>query len=282
MTDRDNRLKELAAITRADRHEQVPKSNTPQYKERDLHPPMGGKSLLHDSNGRRLSNPYQSPTYEDTRQGLDRVLIRGGAPPPQGGADHPLQQRQLSPTRSVQDVQPPQERTVHYNTPDPVELAGGSSIPAHVGVHEEHRWYDNKVTGPKKSDNAREYVDNNYVNSTGLQDVDHNVISTTASVDGEIHHVSDSTNPPPNLEQYHTPDPQLEQRIEGCEPSDFSENSVRPGEYCIVVDGIVISTSSSVLNISNKIEEIMFEYKVPIESISVFNKLHINVGIIIK
>ncbi len=265
MSDRDDRLRQIAAMAKAERYKMVPEMNIPEYQKRDIIPADGGRSLLHDASGKRIDRPYHPPVKVDNNMSAERVAIKGN-PSSSVVTDAPLKKRQLNPGHSVSR----QDAQEYLYQPRTRQVVRSDALPVHIGVHAEHRWYDDKVTGAPED--AREYIENNYVNVDAVHGVSHNDVQTFSSVD-----TYNDEEVPYEDESY------VQDAVEPENDSPkFDISSLNPGEYAIVIGGDLVLKLNSAAEVSSNIESIMMEYKIPLDLISVFNRLSLSVGVLVR
>lgn len=249
-------------VSREDKIKAVIDSNKPFYKQHDLKPRDGGRSRLHDANGTPKFRPFKQSPQEDVRETGDRVAIQGSKPAEQPIAK-PLNKRELNPRRSAAE---------------PVRQNIGGDLPVHVGSHEEHAWYDdNVVGGGSRTTSARQYIDNNYIDTEGLQGAD--PLAEPVEENFEEFHQNSRTHvavgaPNPLEDGFRATHEEV-----GETPSQEQENSIASNTYSIFVDNEFVIGVASKSEALRCIEDIMLNYKVSLDRISAFKKLELNFGV---
>lgn len=233
-----------------DRLKRVIATNSPYYQQHDLNPLEGGRSLLHDKNGRPLHKPSASVSYKNSPVGYvqhpQSVMIKGaepGVPQPQA----PLKYRELNPTRTTQDPAPPQEAPTMDN------------IPVHVGNHDDHSWHDHHVTGTP--------VDNNdYVNTESLQGAQR---------------LPETQQEQQMLEQKQKDSSWTDDNPPRPVVSDVI-SQMKESDMVVLVKGDPVFLSASESDIKKCVEDAMLNYKVSMSDVVVVKRMVLDFGLTMK
>jgi len=233
-----------------DRLKRVLATNSPYYQQQDLQPHEGGRSLLHDKNGRPLHKPAPEVRAQNAPVGYveepERLKIRGTQPVvPQPQA--PLKYRELNPTHTAQDPAPAQEPPVM------------DDIPVHVGNHNDHSWHDYHVTGTP--------VDNNdYVNAEALQGAQRlpETQQDQQVLEQQQQDAAWSDDNPPR--------PVISDVISQMKESDM----------VVLVRGDPVFVSVSEQDIKQCVEDAMLNYKVSMSDIVVVKRMVLDFGLTMK
>lgn len=245
---------------------------SPYYMQNDIEPPQGGKSLLHDENGRPLYKKHQqnqSRVPEQTRnEDFEVIRVKGTRNSDNAvqAPTTPMSTRELNPSRTASNPSPPQERfQPSAKTLEEImsESAPVGDMPVHVGNHDEHNWYDQNVTGSPDSQDDRVIDNNEYVNVEALQNTQRlpNTDQEREQLEQQQKQASWSDNNPPR--------PVIADVI----------NGIDQGEMCVLMKGDPVFLSSDSVKVVRFIEDAMMKHEISISDISVIKKMGLDFGL---
>jgi len=205
-----------------------------EHERLGIEPAVAGVSYLHDENGISKAPPYP----------------RNPQPPPPPFSNEPEHVRALDPQQQQPNLPPVQARRPNI-----------SQMPAHVGVHEETMWFDDKVVGSGQ----QRFIDNNKdVNIDALQG--YNPLNPSEST------------------RWHEQSQQ-----QGSAPKKIDPESLEAaiaiipaGGYLLLVEGEPVVVRTDKRELRSIVADVLLKHNVDIDRVQVLKSVPIDFGVLME